>query len=126
MYAGLKTGVAVSAAMLAPIFGFAIIRGLTKVGTHINWLGGPFGPKETAIIHATAAAAAGTYTIFIGLVPTMFKLGILETPSAAFGPLVLLALICTLGGLFAAAPLRSFFIIRSARELKIRFPTCEP
>jgi uncharacterized oligopeptide transporter (OPT) family protein len=125
MYAGLKTGVSVSAAILAPIMGFGIIQTLTKIVPNVNWLGGPFGARETAVIQATARAAAGTSVIFTGLIPTMFKLGFYTSVSSAVPPLLLLSLTCTVGGLFAAAPLRSFFITRSARELKIRFPACE-
>ena len=123
--AGLKSGLAVGSSLCAPIIGFVIIRGLTKLVPHINWLGGPFGPRETAIVNAAAVGAAGTAQIFTSLIPGMFKLKLLTSAPSAFGPLLALSLMCTFGGLFAAAPLRGFFIVRSARELRLRFPECE-
>ncbi len=123
--AGLKSGFSVGAAMFAPLMGFVIIKGLVRMVPQINWLGGPYGPRETAIVAATASAAAGSAAIFTSLVPAMFKMQLIQSPSGSFLQLLVLTLMCTLGGLFSAAPLRSFFIIRSARELNLRFPTCE-
>jgi uncharacterized oligopeptide transporter (OPT) family protein len=108
--------------MFAPIVGFVIIKALTRLVPHINWLGGPFAPSETAIVHATASGAAGSAEIFISTVPAMFKLGLLTSTSSSFAPLLTATLTCTIAGLFFAAPLRHFFIVKSARELKFRFP----
>ncbi|KAH8881959.1 OPT superfamily oligopeptide transporter [Thozetella sp. PMI_491] len=125
VYSGLKSGLAAGAAMFAPMIGYIIIKGLVKIVPHINWLGGPYGPRETAIVAATASAAAGSASIFTGIVPAMFKLNLLTSVTGSFPPLLVLTLTCTLGGLFSAAPLRNFFIVRSARELKLRFPAAE-
>lgn len=125
LYSGLKTGLPVGSDFFALLVGFVVIKGLTRLVPRINWLGGPFGPQELAIVGTVANASAGTASIFAGVVPAMFKLDLLGSQDSAFGPLLMLTLVCTFGGLFSAAPMRNFFIIRSAREGNLRFPRSE-
>lgn len=86
-------------------------------------VGGPFGPKENTLIQAAARGSAGTSVLFTSTVPAMYKLGILRDPLGDFWKLVVLSVGCTLFGLFAAVPLRRFFILDAARDLNMRFPS---
>ncbi|KAI2621040.1 OPT oligopeptide transporter protein-domain-containing protein [Xylaria nigripes] len=124
LYLGLKTGFTFSANIFGSIFGYGIVKLLSK---HcINWpiLGGTFGPQENSIIQAAATGAGGTASIFVAAVPAMYLLHALEgSPRSNFGSFVTITLVCSFFGLFFVTPLRKFFIIRVARELKLLFPT---
>lgn len=91
-----------------------------------NWpiLGGSFGPQENSIIQAAATGAGGIAGIFVAGIPAIYRLGAIEgTPRENFGALITITLVCSFFGLFFVTPLRKFFIIRVARELKLLFPT---
>ncbi|KAI0876660.1 OPT oligopeptide transporter protein-domain-containing protein [Hypoxylon argillaceum] len=124
LYLGLKTGFTFSANIFGSIFGYGIVKLLSK-SCH-NWpiLGGTFGPQENSIIQAAATGAGGIAGIFVAGIPAIYRLGAIEgTPQQNFGPLITITLVCSFFGLFFVTPLRKFFIIRVARELKLLFPT---
>lgn len=124
IYLGLKTGFLFGASMFGAIFGYGIVKLLTKVFPNVPILGKPFGPKENSIIQATAAGAGGLGGLFTAGLPAMYQLGLLsEDPSNDFPKMVTLTLICSFFGLCFAIPLRKFFIVNMARELRLVFPT---
>jgi uncharacterized oligopeptide transporter (OPT) family protein len=92
--------------------------------TKLPVLGGAFGPQENSIVQAAATGAGGLSVIFVAVVPAMYLLG-LETadPKDAMVKIISLALVCASFGLFFATPLRAFFIVQVARELKLLFPS---
>ncbi|KAK8085688.1 oligopeptide transporter [Apiospora hydei] len=103
----LKTGFTFPAGMFGSIFGFAIIKSISKaVPENTPILGGSFGPQENSIIQAAAVGAGGLSGIF-----------------EDFGRILTLTLVGSFFGLFFAVPLRKFFVINVARELKLMFPT---
>ncbi|KAI0448843.1 OPT oligopeptide transporter protein-domain-containing protein [Xylaria acuta] len=124
LYLGLKTGFTFSANIFGSIFGYGIVKLLSK-SCH-NWpiLGGTFGPQENSIIQAAATGAGGIAGIFVAGIPAIYRLHAIQgTPQENFGPLITITLVCSFFGLFFVTPLRKFFIIRVARELKLLFPT---
>ncbi|KAI0103793.1 OPT oligopeptide transporter protein-domain-containing protein [Nemania sp. FL0031] len=124
LYLGLKTGFTFSANIFGSIFGYGIVKLLSK-SCH-NWpiLGGTFGPQENSIIQAAATGAGGIAGIFVAGIPAIYWLHAIEgTPQENFGPLITITIVCSFFGLFFVTPLRKFFIIRVARELKLLFPT---
>ncbi|KAI1346060.1 OPT oligopeptide transporter protein-domain-containing protein [Xylaria sp. FL0043] len=124
LYLGLKTGFTFSANIFGSIFGYGIVKLLSK-NCH-NWpiLGGSFGPQENSIIQAAATGSGGIAGIFVAGIPAIYRLHAIEgTPRENFGPLITITLVCSFFGLFFVTPLRKFFIIRVARELKLLFPT---
>ncbi|KAI1430968.1 OPT oligopeptide transporter protein-domain-containing protein [Xylaria sp. CBS 124048] len=124
LYLGLKTGFTFSASIFGSIFGYGIVKLLSKHCKDWPILGGEFGPQENSIIQAAATGSAGTSGIFVAAIPAMYLLGALDgTPSQGFGSFVTITLVCSFFGLFFVTPLRKFFIIRVARELKLLFPT---
>ncbi|KAI1822520.1 OPT oligopeptide transporter protein-domain-containing protein [Xylaria intraflava] len=124
LYLGLKTGFTFSANIFGSIFGYGILKLLSIHCTNWPILGGTFGPQENSIIQAAATGAAGTSGIFVAAVPAMYLLKTIEgTPRQNFGPLITITLVCSFFGLFFVTPLRKFFVIRVARELKLLFPT---
>lgn len=119
---GLKTGFTFSANMFGAIFGYALVMLMSK--TAIPILGGFFGPQENSIIQAAATGAGGMSGIFVAGVPAMYQLKLLsDNPKDDFGRLLTITFVCALFGLFAAVPLRKFFIINVARELNLVFPS---
>jgi uncharacterized oligopeptide transporter (OPT) family protein len=125
MASGLKTGISAGAEFIGSIAGFGIVQGLIKLAPGVAVIGGPFGPKENTIIQAAARGSAGTSALFTAMVPAMYKLGILSDPMGDFWKLAVLCLGCTVFGLFAAVPMRRFFILDAAKELNLRFPSCK-
>lgn len=122
VYLGLKTGFTFSANMFGAIFGYALVTLMSK--TAIPILGGFFGPQENSIIQAAATGAGGMSGIFVAGVPAMYQLKLLsDNPKDDFGRLLTITFVCALFGLFAAVPLRKFFIINVARELNLVFPS---
>lgn len=87
-------------------------------------IGGSFGPQENSIIQAAATGAGGISGIFVAGIPAMYQLGV-ETgdPRDAYGKILTITLVCSFFGLFFVTPLRKFFIIQVARELRMLFPT---
>lgn len=121
---GLKTGFLFGASMFGAIFGFGIIKVLTKLFPGVSFLGGPFGPKENSIIQATAAGAGGLGGLFTAGLPAMYQLDLMSAnPVDDFPRILTLTLVCSFFGLCLAIPLRKFFIVNMSRELRLIFPT---
>lgn len=121
---GLKTGFTFPASIFGSIFGYGIVKILSR-SCH-NWpiLGGSFGPQENSIIQAAATGSGGIAGIFVAGIPAIYRLNAIEgTPRENFGPIITITLVCSFFGLFFVTPLRKFFVIRVARELKMLFPT---
>ncbi|GKT85730.1 oligopeptide transporter [Colletotrichum tofieldiae] len=73
---------------------------------------------------AAATGAGGIAGIFVAGIPAMYRLGVMDsTPAGDIGKIFTLTICCSFFGLFFVTPLRKFFIIRTARELKLMFPT---
>ncbi|KAI1487082.1 OPT oligopeptide transporter protein-domain-containing protein [Biscogniauxia mediterranea] len=122
LYLGLKTGFTFSASMFGAIFGYGIIKFMSK--TNIPIIGGMFGPQENSIIQAAATGAGGIAGIFVAGIPAMYQLKAIEgDPRDDFGSIITITLVCSFFGIFFVTPLRKFFIIQVARELKLLFPT---
>lgn len=122
VYLGLKTGWTFSANLFGAIFGFAILKACSNTALPI--LGGKFGPKENAIVQTAATAAGGMGGIFVSAIPAMYQLNLLgEGPQQDFGRLLTFTIVSAYYGLFFATPLRKFFVIHVARELRLIFPT---
>ncbi|KAI0392605.1 OPT oligopeptide transporter protein-domain-containing protein [Xylariaceae sp. FL0594] len=124
LYLGLKTGFTFPASIFGSIFGYGIVSILSR--TCKNWpiLGGSFGPQENSIIQAAATGSGGIAGIFVAGIPAIYRLGAIDgTPKENFGPIITITLVCSFFGLFFVTPLRKFFVIRVARELRLLFPT---
>ncbi|OTA60059.1 oligopeptide transporter [Hypoxylon sp. EC38] len=122
LYLGLKTGFTFAASMFGAIFGYGIIKICSK--TNLPVIGGSFGPQENSIIQAAATGAGGISGIFVAGLPAAYQLHAQEgNPKDQFGAIITITLVCSFFGLFFVTPLRKFFIIQVARELKLLFPT---
>ncbi|KAJ9136585.1 OPT superfamily oligopeptide transporter [Pleurostoma richardsiae] len=122
LYLGLKTGFTFLASMFGAIFGYGVIKIISKSG--LPFLVGDFGPQENSIVQAAATGAGGMAGIFVAGLPAMYQLNLLsENPKDDIGRIFTLTLVCSFFGLFFVTPLRKFFIIQVARELKMMFPT---
>lgn len=87
-------------------------------------LGGRFGPQENSIIQASATGAGGMSGLFVAALPAMYQLNLMsDNPREDFGRILTITVVCAFFGLFAAVPLRKFFVINVARELNLVFPT---
>ncbi|KAH8905675.1 OPT superfamily oligopeptide transporter [Coniochaeta sp. PMI_546] len=129
LYLGLKTGFTFSASMFGAIFGYGIVKLMSKAGK-IPIIGGAFGPQENSIIQAAATGAGGIAGIFVAGIPAMYQLGVMgpdpdvpRNPKEDIGAIFTITIVCSFLGLFFVTPLRKFFIIQVARELKLMFPT---
>ena len=122
---GLKTGWTFSANLFGAIFGFGIIKFISQnISEKVPILGGHFGPKENAIIQTAATAAGGLSGLFVAAIPALYQLGLLSpNPADDFWRLLTFTLVSAYYGFLFATPLRKFFIIHVARELKLIFPT---
>lgn len=110
--------------MFGAIFGYGIIVLLTKALPGVPILGMKFGPQENSIIQAAATGAGGMAGVFVAGLPAMYRLKLLsDDPKSDFPRILTITIICAFFGLFAAVPLRKFFIINVARELNLVFPT---
>lgn len=108
--------------MFGAIFGFGIAKALSK--SNILLIGGNFGPQENSIIQAAATGAGGLSGLFVAALPAMYQLQLLsDQPKDDFPRILTLTLVCSFFGLFFAVPLRKFFIIQVARELRLIFPS---
>jgi uncharacterized oligopeptide transporter (OPT) family protein len=123
---GLKTGFTFSANMFGAIFGYGVLRLLEKSGGKLPIIGGLFGPQENSIVQAAATGAGGTGGIFVAAIPAMYRLGVMgenRSPMDDIGAIFTITLVSSFIGIFYVTPLRKFFIIQVARELKLMFPT---
>jgi OPT family oligopeptide transporter len=124
IYLGLKTGWTFSANLFGAIVGFAVIKACSRTfAENFPILGGDFGPRENNIVQTAATAAGGMSSVFISAFPALYQLNLLDTPSADFWRIVGLTAVGGYFGFFFATPLRKFFIIYVARELRLVFPT---
>ncbi|KAK8116875.1 oligopeptide transporter [Apiospora kogelbergensis] len=118
VYLGLKTGFLFGASMFGAIFGFGIIKLLTKLFPKVPFLGAPFRPQENSIVQATTAGAGGLGGLFTAALPAMYQLGLMSpNPRDDLGRIFTLTLICSFFGLCFTIPLRKFFIVNMARDL---------
>lgn len=98
---------------------------MSKTFGNVPILGGPFGPQENSICQAAAIGAGGLSGLFVATLPSMYRLHLLsENPKDDFGKFMTLCLVGSFFGVMFAVPLRKFFIINVARELRLVFPTC--
>ena len=112
--------------MFGAIFGFAFLKFCSKTfAEDFPLWGGTFGPKENAIAQTAATAAGGFGGIFVSAIPAMYQLGLLKTPLEDFPRLLTFTIVSAYYGLLFATPLRKFFLIYVARELRLIFPTGE-
>ncbi|KAH9886166.1 OPT oligopeptide transporter protein-domain-containing protein [Xylariomycetidae sp. FL2044] len=124
LYLGLKTGFTFPASMFGAIFGYGIVKLLSKSCGNMPILGGEFGPQENSIIQAAATGAGGIAGIFVAGIPAMYQLKVIDgDPRSDFGAIITITLACSFFGIFFVTPLRKFFIIQVGRELRLIFPT---
>jgi uncharacterized oligopeptide transporter (OPT) family protein len=110
--------------MFGAIFGYGIVKSFSKWGGKTPFIGGPFGPQENSIIQAAATGAGGIAGLFVAGLPAMYLLNLLgDNPKDDIGRIFTITLVCSFFGLFFVTPLRRFFIIQVARELRLMFPT---
>ncbi|KAH9840347.1 putative metal-nicotianamine transporter YSL5 [Teratosphaeria destructans] len=124
LYLGLKTGWTFGASLFGSIVGFSVLKALAKaLPENFPIFGGDFGPRENNIVQTAATAAGGLSSVFISAIPAMYQLELLSTPKEDFWRLVSLTVVGGYFGFLFATPLRKFFIIYVARELRLIFPT---
>lgn len=110
--------------MFGAIFGYGIITILTKALPGVPYIGMKFGPQENSVVQAAATGAGGMSAIFVAGLPAMYRLNLLSPhPADDFRRILTITIVCAMFGLFAAVPLRKFFIINVARELNLVFPS---
>ncbi|EIW63154.1 OPT oligopeptide transporter [Trametes versicolor FP-101664 SS1] len=124
IYLGLKTGFTFGPQLFGAIFGFAIIKPLSKAlpesGIIGRLFGGPFGPKENCTVQSAATAAGGIGILFVSAVPALYRLGLLsEFPKSDIGKLIALTACASFFGVFFVIPLRKYYIVKQ----KLTFPT---
>ncbi|RPD63758.1 OPT oligopeptide transporter [Lentinus tigrinus ALCF2SS1-6] len=124
IYLGLKTGFTFGPQLFGAIFGFAIIKPLSKAlpesGLLGKLLGGPFGPKENCTVQSAATAAGGIGILFVSAIPAMYRLDLLSAlPKQDIGKLIALAACAGFFGVFFVIPLRKYYIVKQ----KLTFPT---
>jgi len=125
VYLGLKTGWTFTANLFGAIAGFAVVKFISKaVPTTFPLIGGDFGPRENNICQTAAMASGGLSNVFVSAFPAMYQLNLLgAAPKDDYWTIVALAAVSGYFGFFFATPLRKFFIIYVARELRLIFPT---
>ncbi|QIW98680.1 hypothetical protein AMS68_004198 [Peltaster fructicola] len=125
LYLGLKTGWTFSANLFGAIIGFAVLKPLSRaLPQAFPILGGDFGPRENNIVQTAATAAGGLSSVFVSGIPALYQLGLLSAqPKEDFGRLIALTVVGGYFGFAFGTPLRKFFIIYVARELRLIFPT---
>ncbi|KAI0745132.1 OPT oligopeptide transporter [Earliella scabrosa] len=124
IYLGLKTGFTFGPQLFGAIFGFAIIKPLSKAlpesGILGKLFGGQFGPKENCTVQSAATAAGGIGILFVSAIPAMYRLGLLsELPQQDIGRLIALTACAGFFGVFFVIPLRRYYIVKQ----KLTFPT---
>lgn len=118
IYLGLKTGWTFGASLFGSIFGFAILKPLSRALP--PWFGGGyFGPKENCVCQSAATAAGSLGLVFTSGFPAAYQLGLLKSPKEDFGRLITFMVACAYYGMFFAMPLRKFYILKQ----KLAFPS---
>ncbi|KDQ08611.1 hypothetical protein BOTBODRAFT_179688 [Botryobasidium botryosum FD-172 SS1] len=120
IYLGLKTGFTFGPQLFGAIFGYAILKPLSRSKLP-RWLwGGSFGPKENCTVQTAATSAGGIGILFVSAVPAMYRMELLSyMPASDFGKLISLTVSCGFFGVFFVIPLRRYYIIKQ----KLVFPT---
>ncbi|KAH9942458.1 OPT oligopeptide transporter [Epithele typhae] len=119
VYLGLKTGWTFGASLFGSIFGFAILKPLSKALPE-RFGGGYFGPKENVCCQSAATAAGSLGLLFTSGFPAAYQLGLLgDDPVSDFGRLITFTLCCAYVGIFFTMPLRRLYILK----LKLTFPS---
>ncbi|KAG0075684.1 hypothetical protein BGZ93_001113 [Podila epicladia] len=115
MYTGLKAGWTFGAALWGSIFGFLLLKLLTRI------TGGIFGPKENTVCQTAATAAGGLSAGFITAIPAMYRMGLMgdRHPREDVVALLLWSICSAFFGMFFAVPLRTHFVINQ----DLVFPT---
>ncbi|KAM5543115.1 hypothetical protein V8D89_002989 [Ganoderma adspersum] len=124
IYLGLKTGFTFGPQLFGAIFGFAIIKPLSRAipesGLLGKLFGGPFGPKENCTVQSAATAAGGIGILFVSAVPAMYRLDLLSPlPKQDIGKLIAVTVCAGFFGVFFVIPLRKYYIVKQ----KLTFPT---
>ncbi|KAF9567161.1 OPT oligopeptide transporter [Agrocybe pediades] len=124
IYLGLKTGFTFGPQLFGAIFGYAIVKAISKAVPEYGFLGrilgGSFGPKENCTVQSAATAAGGLGVLFVSAMPALYRLHLMSAlPADDIGKLI--ALTCCAGffGVFFVIPLRKYFIVHQ----KLTFPT---
>ncbi|PRP77365.1 oligopeptide transporter [Planoprotostelium fungivorum] len=117
IYLGLKTGFTFGPQLFGAIFGFAILKALSR--TPLPLFGGYFGPKENCTVQTAATSTGGLGILFVSAIPACYQLGLLSTPKEDFWKLIALTAVCAYYGLFFAIPMRTFYILIQ----RLVFPT---
>ncbi|MBW0468872.1 hypothetical protein O181_008587 [Austropuccinia psidii MF-1] len=118
MYLGLKTGFTFGASLFGALFGYAILKPLSK--SSIPFLGGYFGPKENCTVQTAATASGGLGILFVSGVPALYQLKLLSPePQQDLRKLILFTMAGAFFGMSFAIPLRKHYILRQ----KLLFPT---
>lgn len=119
VYLGLKTGWTFGASLFGSIFGFAILKPLSRA-LPAKFGGGYFGPKENVCCQSAATAAGSLGLLFTSGFPAAYQLGLLgKTPADDFAKLITFTACCAYYGMFFAIPLRKFYILKQ----KLTFPS---
>ncbi|THV04736.1 oligopeptide transporter [Dendrothele bispora CBS 962.96] len=125
IYLGLKTGFTFGPQLFGALFGFAILKALSKAvpdsGLLGKMFGGEFGPKENCTVQTAATASGGLGIIFVSAIPAMYRMGLLsDLPQKDVGKLIAMTgMHSRFFGLFFALPLRKYYIVHQ----KLTFPT---
>ncbi|KAG8958554.1 hypothetical protein FRC05_008783 [Tulasnella sp. 425] len=125
IYLGLTTGFTFGPQLFGAIFGFAIIKPLSRFFTNNSvlphWLwGGEFGPKENVCVQTAATSAGGLGILFVSGIPAMYRLGLLSfNPADDIGKLFALTIDVAYFGVGFVIPLRKYFVIHR----RLVFPT---
>ncbi|MCJ1312990.1 hypothetical protein MMC25_006666 [Agyrium rufum] len=118
LYLGLKTGWTFGASLFGSIFGFAILKPISRLPRKLG--GGYFGPKENVCCQSAATAAGSLGLLFTSGFPAAYQIGALKgTPKDDFWKLVTFTACCAYYGMFFAIPLRKFYILKQ----KLVFPS---
>jgi uncharacterized oligopeptide transporter (OPT) family protein len=118
VYLGLKTGWTFGASLFGSIFGFAILKPMSRALPE-KFGGGYFGPKENVCCQSAATAAGSLGLLFTSGFPAAYQLGLLKSPKEDFGMLVTFTIACAYYGMFFAIPLRKLYILKQ----KLLFPS---
>uniref|UniRef100_A0A0W0GF66 Putative oligopeptide transporter n=1 Tax=Moniliophthora roreri TaxID=221103 RepID=A0A0W0GF66_MONRR len=143
VYLGLKTGFTFGPQLFGALFGYAIIKAMSKAlpesGLLGKLFGGPFGPKENCTVQTAATAAGGMSGLFVSAFPAMYvkysdflriggsklklcryRLGLLSPlPQQDVGLLIAITVCTGFFGIFFVIPLRRYYIVHQ----KLTFPT---
>ncbi|KIL64112.1 hypothetical protein M378DRAFT_163587 [Amanita muscaria Koide BX008] len=123
IYLGLKTGFTFGPQLFGAIFGFGILKPISRLsenGLLGRFFGGYFGPKENCTVQTAATAAGGLGILCVSAIPAMYRLNLLsDLPQKDIGKLIALIFCAGFFGVFFVIPLRKYYIVHQ----KLTFPT---